>query len=170
LATARKRWTRVNDTVGRAMSLNIRWALVVTSAFVAAILISESAAAEERATAAPAAAAVASKSDTTALKRLDLRTPDVTHLFTEQQINKVLATTFRENIEEVEVEGERDIPSTPRVWPGIFAPFWALANPTQAWRIIAPLPPDQTRGMQFARSDATDRYLLDPAGTIQLDY
>jgi hypothetical protein len=150
------------------MSLNIRWALVVTSAFVAAILISESAAAEERATA-PAAATQVSK-PAAPPKRLDLRAPDVTHLFTETQINRVLAATFRENIEEVEVEGERNIPDTPRVWPGIFAPFWALANPTQAWRIIAPLPPDQTRGMQYARVNAVDAYLLEPAGTIQLDY
>lgn len=152
------------------MSLNIRWALVVTSAFVAAILISEAAAAEERAAATPAAATFAARPATPA-KQLDLRAPDVTHLFTEAQINRVLAATFRENIEEVEVEGERNIPDTPRVWPGIFAPFWALANPTQAWRIIAPLPPDQTRGMQYARIDnAVDAYLLDPAGTIRLDY
>ncbi len=149
------------------MSLNIRWALVVTSAFAAAILISESAAAEERA--APVTpAAVASQP--IALERLDLRAPDVRHVLTEEQIHKILAITFRENIEEVEVEGERDIPSTPRVWPGIFAPIWAIANPTQAWRIIAPLPPDQTRGMQYARVDATDTYLLEPAGSIQLDY
>jgi hypothetical protein len=139
------------------MSLNIRWALVVTSALVAAILISEAAAAAE-----PAAQPS---------KRLDLRAPDVTHLFTDEQINKVLAASVRENIEEVEVEGERNIPDTPRVWPGIFAPFWAMANPAQAWRIIAPLPPDQTRGMQYARIDnAVDAYLLDPAGTIRLDY
>jgi hypothetical protein len=151
------------------MSLNIRWALVVTSAFVAAILISESAAAQELALATPGAAAVASEPAPPS-KRLDLRAPDVTHLFTPEQIHRVLATTYRENIEEVEVEGERDIPATPRVWPGIFAPFWAIANPTQAWRIFAPLPPDQTRGMQFARVNATDSYMLEPAGTIQLDY
>jgi hypothetical protein len=147
------------------MSSNIRWALVVTSAFVAAILISEAAAAEEPAPATSAAGAVAKPT-----KQLDLRAPDVTHLFTQEQISRALATTFRENIEEVEVEGERNIPATPRVWPGIFAPFWAVANPTQAWRIIAPLPPDQTRGMQYARVDMTDAYLLQPAGTIQLDY
>lgn len=151
------------------MSLNIRWALVVTSAFVAAILISESAAAEELAPLAPATAVVASE-PAAPLEQLDLRAPDVTHLFTPEQIHQVLAASFRETIEEVEVEGERDIPATPRVWPGIFAPLWAIANPTQAWRIFAPLPPDQTRGMQYARVDATDSYLLDPAGTIQLDY
>jgi hypothetical protein len=152
------------------MSLNIRWALVVTSAFVAAILISESAAAEELAPVAPATASVVFKPAPTSAKQLDLRAPDVTHLFSQEQIHRVLAGTFRENIEEVEVEGERDIPSTPRVWPGIFAPFWAVANPTQAWRIIAPLPPDQTRGMQQARVSVTDSYLLEPAGTIRLDY
>lgn len=152
------------------MSLNIRWALVVTSAFVAAILLSESAAAEELAPATPAAAAVATQPATTPAKPLDLRAPDVTHLFSAEQIQQVLADSFRENIEEVEVEGERGIRATPDVWPGIFAPFWAVANPTQAWRIFAPLPPDQTRGMRQARVDATDAYLLEPAGTIQLDY
>jgi len=159
----------VNDTVGSTMSMNIRWALVVTSALVAAMLIAESAAAAELAPATPASA-VAASNPANPPKRLDLRAPDITHLFTQEQIHQVLATTFRENIEEVEVEGERNIPSTPRVWPGIFAPFWAVANPTQAWRIFAPLPPDQTRGMQFARVNVTDAYVLEPAGTIQLDY
>jgi hypothetical protein len=150
------------------MSSNIRWALVVTSAFVAAILISESAAAEELAPVTPLMAAA--KPADASTKQLDLRAPDVTHLFSQEQINRVLAATFRDNIEEVQVEGERNIPATPRVWPGIFAPLWAVANPTQAWRIFAPLPPDQTRGMQFARVNVTDAYVLEPAGTIQLDY
>jgi hypothetical protein len=149
------------------MSLNIRLALVVTSAFVTAILISDTAAAEEIATAAPAAA---SSQPTAAPKRLDLRAPDVTHVFTAEQIHQVLAVSFRENIEEVEVEGERGLRSTPDVWPGIFAPFWAVANPSQAWRIIAPLPPDQTRGMQLARFSATDSYVLEPAAMTRLDY
>jgi hypothetical protein len=26
------------------------------------------------------------------------------------------------------------------VWPGIAAPFWALAHPLKAWRILAPIP------------------------------
>jgi hypothetical protein len=150
------------------MSSNIRWALVVTSAFVAAILISESAAAEELAPVTPLMAAA--KPADASTKQLDLRAPDVTHLFSQEQINRVLAATFRDNIEEVQVEGERNIPATPRVWPGIFAPLWAVANPTQAWRIFAPLPPDQARGMQFARVNVTDAYVLEPAGTIQLDY
>jgi hypothetical protein len=153
------------------MSLNIRWALVVTSAFVAAILISESAAAQALTQVTPATAAVATKpASTPPSKRLDLRAPDVTHVYTNAQIERVLAATYRDNIEEVEVEGERDITTTPKVWPGIFAPFWALANPAQAWRIIAPLPPDQTKGMQQMRVSTTDSYLLEPAGTTRLDY
>lgn len=154
------------------MSLNIRWALVATSAFVVAILISESAAAAEpaSASAAPSASAVSDQPTATPPRWLDLRAPDVTHLFTQEQIHRILAATFRENIEEVEVEGERTIPSTPRVWPGIFAPFWAIANPSQAWRIVAPLPPDQTRGMQLARVNVTDSYLLEPAGMMEPEY
>ena len=103
-------------------------------------------------------------------KQLDLRTPDIAKLYTRKQLETLIARMEAEALEEVEVEGERNIPATPRVWPGIFAPLWAVANPTQAWRIIAPLPPDQTRGMQFARVNVTDAYMLEPAGTIQLDY
>lgn len=27
------------------------------------------------------------------------------------------------------------------VWGGVAAPFWALLHPTQAWRILLPIPP-----------------------------
>lgn len=105
-------------------------------------------------------------------KSLDLRTPDITHLFTSEQLNRILAATFvREDIEEVEVEGEREhLKSTPDVWPGIAAPFWAVLNPTQAWRIFAPLPPDQTRGMRYAGFNASDAYVLEPAAKPETDY
>ena len=117
----------------------------------------------------PAASAkppVAAKQPAPPHKPLDLRPPNVTHLFTSEQLNRILAASFRENIEEVEVEGERDRTptNTPRVWPGIAAPFWAIVNPTQSWRIFAPLPPDQTRGLQYVRANATDAYVLEPAG------
>lgn len=96
---------------------------------------------------------------------MDLRAPNVTHLFTSEQLNRILAASFRERIEEVEVERERDrLPNTPTAWPGIAAPFWALLNPTQSWRIFAPLPPDQTRGLRYVRANATDTYVLEPAG------
>lgn len=98
-------------------------------------------------------------------KTLDLRAPNITHLFTSEQLNKILAVSFREDIEEVEVEGERERRSTPTVWPGIAAPVWAILNPTQSWRIFAPLPPDQTHGLQYVRANATDAYVLEPAGT-----
>lgn len=99
-------------------------------------------------------------------KPLDLRAPRITELYTSEELNRILATTFiREDIEEVQVEGARDRrpTDTPEVWPGIAAPIWALLNPTQSWRIFAPLPPDQTRDMTYVR--ATDAYLLEPAGT-----
>ncbi len=99
---------------------------------------------------------------------LDLRPPQITQLYTPQQIDKILANTFaREDIEEVQVESVRDhMPTnTPRVWPGLGAVFWAMANPAQSWRIFAPLPPDQTRGL-YARVDATDAYVLEPAGGL----
>jgi hypothetical protein len=32
--------------------------------------------------------------------------------------------------------------STREVWGGLAAPFWAMAHPTQAWRILLPIPPE----------------------------
>ena len=101
-------------------------------------------------------------------KPLDLRAPDITHLYSSEQLNKILAASFiREDIEEVQVEGERGrAPTdTPTVWPGIAAPIWALLNPSQSWRIFAPLPPDQTQGLTYVRANATDAYVLEPAAT-----
>lgn len=111
-------------------------------------------------------AAVATRPDTPPHKPLDLRPPDITQLYTSEELNRILAASFiRENIEEVEVERERErMPNTPTPWPGIASPFWALLNPTQSWRIFAPLPPDQTRGLRFVRANATDSYVLEPAG------
>ena len=89
----------------------------------------------------------APRTTTDSLRRLDLRAPDIRRILTPEQIASALATARDRNIDEVEVEGVRTRPApvTPAVWPGIFAPFWALAHPTQAWRILAPIPPDRAR-------------------------
>ena len=81
------------------------------------------------------------------LKPLDLRAPQITRLYTPRQLERLIARMEAQNIEEIEVEGARIPPPTftPRVWPGIAAPFWALFHPTQSWRIFAPIPPDQAR-------------------------
>jgi hypothetical protein len=92
--------------------------------------------------------------------RLDLRPPDVTELFSQDTLNRILsATRDPDTLEEVEVEGRRGLPEprTPDVPGGILAPFWAFARPTQAWRILAPLTPDQTKGLDVPL-DATDPY------------
>jgi hypothetical protein len=98
---------------------------------------------------------------------LDLRLPDITTLFTVEQINRILANTRDpDTIEEVEVEGLRrpqSVPSTPvirspLVEAALFSPFWALAHPTQAWRIFAPIPPDQAQYIGNLAADATDSY------------
>jgi hypothetical protein len=140
-----------------------RSGLMVSMILVGALL-SGNGLAEEKA---PTSAAVISAKTAPPRKPLDLRVPHITQLFTSEELNKILAASFiREDIEEVEVEGERDrLPTnTPDVWPGIAAPFWALLNPAQSWRIFAPLPPDQTRGLEYVRANATDTYLLEPAG------
>ena len=64
-------------------------------------------------------------------KPLDLRPPDITKLYTQRQLDQLIARMEAKNIEEVEVEGAR-VPAptfTPRVWPAIAAPFWALFHP-----------------------------------------
>ena len=101
-----------------------------------------------------------------AREELDLRIPHITELFTHEQIQALLAPTFREPreyTEEVEVQGQREA-VTPTVWGGIAAPFWAIFNPTQAWRIIAPFPPDQARALAF-NADVTTPYQAPAART-----
>jgi hypothetical protein len=97
-------------------------------------------------------------------KPLDLRPPDITKLYTPRQLDRLIAKMESDNIEEIEVEGAR-VPAptfTPRVWPGIAAPFWALFHPTQAWRILAPIPPDQAR--DIGNQTFTTEGRLEPLG------
>ena len=97
-------------------------------------------------------------------KPLDLRPPDITKLYTPRQLERMIAKMESDNIEEIEVEGAR-VPAptfTPRVWPGIAAPFWALLHPTQAWRIFAPIPPDQAR--TIGNQTFTTEGRLEPLG------
>jgi hypothetical protein len=136
------------------------------SAFLAAaILLVGTASAREAAPAATIAATPAKP------KPLDLTPPDITRIFTADQIGRALAGSLKDDIEEIEVEGvrERMLPNTPTVWGGIAAPFWAMIHPAQAWRIFAPLPPDQTRRLASARFDATVDY-LQPAAMPVCDY
>jgi|ADGO01.1.fsa_nt_gi hypothetical protein len=100
--------------------------------------------------------AVAASAPAETSKKLDLRIPEITELYTEEQIQAFLAPTYHEYTEEVEVRGKRET-VTPNVWPGIAAPIWGILNPTQAWRIFAPLPPDQTRALAFS-ADVTTPY------------
>jgi hypothetical protein len=143
-----------------------RSGLMISMVLVGALLSGNGSAAEP-ASASTNAAVIPAKTQPPR-KPMDLRAPQITQLYTSEELNKILATTFiREDIEEVQVESERDHPptDTPSVWPGIAAPVWALLNPAQSWRILAPLPPDQTRGLEYVRANTTDTYLLEPAGT-----
>lgn len=96
-----------------------------------------------------------------ATQPLDLRAPKVTSIFTQEEIDRLLrGLRDPDTIEEVEVARERSkvLPSTtPDIPFGILSPFWALAHPTQAWRIFLPMPPDQARKMGTP-ADATDSY------------
>jgi hypothetical protein len=94
-------------------------------------------------------------------KKLDLRPPNITEVFSQETIDRALRQARDpRTIEEVEVEGRREsIPSrTPNIPGGIFAPFWALANPSQSWRILLPLAPDQAERYSGPPPSATDPY------------
>jgi hypothetical protein len=100
--------------------------------------------------------------------RLDLRPPKITELFSQETIDRALRGTASNVIEEVEVEGRRYSipPSTPDIPLGIAAPFWALFHPTQAWRILLPLAPDQALQFSGPPPRADDPYrpvMLGPA-------
>jgi len=98
---------------------------------------------------------------TAPVKPLNLRLPDITTLFTQAQIDQVLSKSVdRDTIEEVEVEGSRlrIPPSSPQVWGGLAAPVWAVMHPTQAWRILAPIPPDRAQYIGNEVPDATDSF------------
>jgi hypothetical protein len=100
-------------------------------------------------------------------KSLDLRAPDIAKLYTSEQLEALLEKLEAEHIERVEVEGARVPPppsATPEVWGAIAAPFWALLHPTQAWRILAPMAPDQARKVGTQPPPYTDAGYLDPAG------
>lgn len=78
-------------------------------------------------------------------KPVDLRAPDITRLVSAEELARLAKGTVEEEIEldEVKVEGPSELPPVKPVWPGLLAPFWALAHPTQAWRIFTPVPADQ---------------------------
>jgi hypothetical protein len=76
---------------------------------------------------------------------LELRTPDITTLVTAEELERLTRGTVAEEraIDEVQVQRRSGLPpDRPPVWPGLLAPFWALAHPTQALRIFTPLPSD----------------------------
>jgi hypothetical protein len=94
-------------------------------------------------------------------KKLDLRPPKITEVYSQETIDRALRQARDpRTIEEVEVEGRREpAPSrTPNIPGGIFAPFWALANPSQSWRILLPLAPDQAERYSGPPPSATDPY------------
>ncbi len=97
-------------------------------------------------------------------KPLDLRAPDINKLYTHRQLERLIAKMESDFIEKIEVEGARIPPPefTPRVWPAIAAPFWGLLHPTQSWRILAPIPPDQAR--HIGNQDFTTEGHLEPLG------
>lgn len=70
---------------------------------------------------------------------LDLRAPEITRVFSQAELSQKLQEPEEtSDIQEtVQVQGERQI--TP-VSVGLMAIPWAIVHPTQAWRILMPVP------------------------------
>jgi len=94
----------------------------------------------QRNSAAPRPGAPA-KPGTTSVAPLKLQVGDVRKYMMPSEYNMAVGAPDAEKTTIV-VEGQRVLPvkSTDPVAPGIIAPFWAVAHPTQAWRIFVPDP------------------------------
>jgi hypothetical protein len=71
--------------------------------------------------------------------QLDLRAPDIHHVFSEAELQQKLQPPDEPQeyeIQETRVEGERQLAP---VSIGILAIPWAIIHPTQAWRIFMPM-------------------------------
>lgn len=81
------------------------------------------------------------KPGTTSVAPLKLQVGDVRKYMMPSEYNAAIGAPDAEKTTIV-VEGQRVLPvkSTDPVAPGIIAPFWAVAHPTQAWRIFVPDP------------------------------
>jgi hypothetical protein len=69
---------------------------------------------------------------------LDLKAPDIRRLVPEVELREPLQDPAEIEVQQVQVEGSR-----PEVYvPGGIASLpWAVMHPTQAWRILLPVPP-----------------------------
>lgn len=78
---------------------------------------------------------------------LDLRPPRIEELYSPAQIAALVGRTADGDLEEVEVyglrPGEAAPPRSPAVPSGLRSLVWAALNPTQMWRVFAPLPADR---------------------------
>ena len=70
---------------------------------------------------------------------LDLRAPELTRVFSEAELAQKLEDPAEaDDVQEtVQVQGERQLP---QVSAGLMAIPWAVIHPTQAWRILMPVP------------------------------
>jgi hypothetical protein len=110
-------------------------------------LVLVAAASSQAAEPAPAADAVQNPSATASRKPLDLRLGDIRRYISPEDYRALMgAPAMEANTVVVQADApllplksEQPIPG------GIMAPFWALAHPTQAWRLLVPdlrRPPD----------------------------
>jgi hypothetical protein len=135
---------------------NVSSQIGLASLLAASLLATSIAYADEK----PAAAFVGKS---VAPASMDFRAPEITKLYSAAELERLMSLLPEEDIENVDVEGTRPedavIIRSPIAWGGLAAPVWAFLNPTEAWRILAPLPPDQARYVGAEKPDATATFL-----------
>lgn len=91
-----------------------------------------------------------------AMRKLDLRIPPITAIYTPEQIAAFLAHTRDPDIDEVEVEGRREPPpDTPTIWSSI-------------WGIFAPVSSDRV-DEQLGKSMRARAFYIEPAARTAID-
>jgi hypothetical protein len=77
---------------------------------------------------------------------LKLSAHELDSIIANQRTTMIATPASESELEEVVVTAPVELlpmrSPTRDIWGGLAAPFWAIAHPTQAWRIFLPIPPE----------------------------
>jgi hypothetical protein len=77
---------------------------------------------------------------------LKLSAHELDSIIANHRTTMIASNSSESELEEVVVTAPTELlpmrSPTRDIWGGLAAPFWAIAHPTQAWRIFLPIPPE----------------------------
>jgi hypothetical protein len=77
---------------------------------------------------------------------LKLSAHELDSIIRNHRTTMIASNSSESELEEVVVTAPNELlpmrSPTRDIWGGLAAPFWAIAHPTQAWRIFLPIPPE----------------------------